>query len=87
MVSSPRDAESKLRVGTGMLSVCVPDPDAHHAIAVAAGAKIVQPMREEEYGAKGYMVTDCEGNSWYFGNYRPGAYWSQALAQEGTGAA
>jgi uncharacterized glyoxalase superfamily protein PhnB len=87
MVSSPQDAESKLRVGTGMLSVYVPDPDAHHATAVAAGARVVHPMREEDYGAKGYMVKDCEGNSWYFGNYRPGAYWSPALTQEDTGAA
>jgi uncharacterized glyoxalase superfamily protein PhnB len=87
MVSSPRDAESKLRVGTGMLSVYVPDPDVHHAVAVEAGVRIVQPMREEEYGAKGYMALDCEGNSWYFGNYRPGAYWTPTPTQEDKGAA
>jgi uncharacterized glyoxalase superfamily protein PhnB len=76
MVSSPRDAESKKRVGTGMLSVFVSDPVAHHTRADLAGAKIIQPLRAEEYGATGYMVADCEGNGWYFGNYRPGEHWT-----------
>lgn len=60
------------------LSVYVPDPDAHHQIAVAAGAKITRPLQDEAYGARGYMVEDMEGHQWYFGNYRPGAYWGQA---------
>lgn len=58
------------------LSVYVPDPDAHHQIAVAAGAKVTRPLQDEEYGARGYMVEDVEGHQWYFGNYRPGEYWA-----------
>jgi uncharacterized glyoxalase superfamily protein PhnB len=57
------------------LSVFVADPDAHHAVAVAAGARVVRPLRTEEYGARGYMALDPEGHLWYFGDYRPGAHW------------
>ena len=57
------------------ISVCVDDPDAHHAIAVAAGAQVVRELRTEEYGARGYMARDPEGHLWYFGTYRPGEYW------------
>jgi uncharacterized glyoxalase superfamily protein PhnB len=58
------------------LSVFVPDPDAHFEIARLAGAKIIAPLRDEEYGARGYLAEDLEGHRWYFGNYRPGRYWT-----------
>jgi uncharacterized glyoxalase superfamily protein PhnB len=58
-----------------VLSVFVDDPDAHHARAVAAGARVVRELHTEEYGARGYMATDPEGHLWYFGTYRPGEYW------------
>jgi uncharacterized glyoxalase superfamily protein PhnB len=58
------------------LSVYVDDPDAHHARAKAAGAEIVEPPKDTDYGARGYMTRDPEGHLWYFGNYRPGAYWT-----------
>jgi len=57
------------------ISVRVDDPDAHHARAKAAGAKITRPLRDEEYGSRGYMADDLEGHQWYFGTYRPGAHW------------
>jgi uncharacterized glyoxalase superfamily protein PhnB len=56
-------------------SVYVDDPDAHYARAKAAGAQIVREPRDEDYGARGYLTRDLEGHYWYFGNYRPGAYW------------
>lgn len=65
-----------------VLSVHVDDPDAHCAHAVAAGAKLLQPLRDEEYGARGYMVQDIEGHHWYFGDYRPGAHWDGAECPE-----
>jgi len=40
-----------------------------------ATAAVVREVRDDEYGARGYMVTDSEGHRWYFGDYRPGAYW------------
>ncbi len=84
MVSSPKAEDG--RVGARALGgrrahglcVCVADPDAHHARAVAAGARVVRALRNEEYGARGYMAEDLEGNWWYFGDYRPGAWWTDA---------
>jgi len=58
------------------LCVQVDDPDAHYARAKEAGATIVQELRDEEYGSRGYMAKDLEGHVWYFGTYRPGAHWT-----------
>jgi uncharacterized glyoxalase superfamily protein PhnB len=80
MVSSPKPEAG--RVGPrGLpgrsqgLCVHVDDPDMHHGRAVAAGARIVQELRDEDYGSRGYMARDPEGHVWYFGTYRPGAHW------------
>ncbi len=59
------------------LCVRVADPDAHHARAVAAGAVVQQPLRDEDYGSRGYMALDPEGQQWYFGTYTPGAHWTE----------
>ncbi|MES2948909.1 MAG: VOC family protein [Pseudomonadota bacterium] len=80
MVSSPKAEDhlvspQSLNGVAQALSVFVEDPDAHHAVAMAAGAELVRPLRTEEYGARGYVVRDLEGHLWYFGNYRPGEYW------------
>lgn len=80
MVGSPKPEDGRvgpraLAGAAQVLSVFVSDPDAHHDVAVAAGARIVRPLRTEDYGARGYMAQDPEGHLWYFGNYRPGEYW------------
>lgn len=69
---SPRDPKGGV---SHTLSVCVENPDAHFEHAVLAGARIISPLKTEEYGARGYLAEDPEGHRWYFGNYRPGAYW------------
>ena len=80
MVASSRP-ESKLvspRSLAGVhqsLAVQVDDPDAHCERARAAGAEITQEPTDTDYGARGYTAVDLEGNHWYFGTYRPGAYW------------
>jgi uncharacterized glyoxalase superfamily protein PhnB len=51
--------------------VTVADPDAHHARAVAAGAVIVMPLTNQEYGSREYAARDPEGNLWSFGTYAP----------------
>ena len=56
---------------TGSIYVVVADPDAHHAQAVAHGAEVIIPPRDNEYGGRGYEVRDCEGNLWSFGSYDP----------------
>lgn len=58
-------------------AVYVPDPDAHHARAVQAGAEIIQPLKDEHFGARLYVARDLEGHQWCFGDYRPGAWWDQ----------
>lgn len=53
------------------LYIAVDDPDAHHARAVAAGAEIVMPLTDQDYGSREYAASDPEGNVWSFGTYRP----------------
>jgi uncharacterized glyoxalase superfamily protein PhnB len=47
------------------------DPDRAFDAAVAAGATVVRPMVDEDYGGRGGSVLDPEGNHWSFGSYRP----------------
>ncbi|GAA2401835.1 VOC family protein [Nonomuraea africana] len=51
--------------------VAVDDPDAHHDRALAAGATITMELTEQPYGSREYACKDPEGNSWFFGTYRP----------------
>ncbi len=51
--------------------VVVADPDAHHARAKAAGAEIVMPLTNQEYGSREYGARDPEGYLWCFGTYQP----------------
>ena len=69
---SPRS----LPATTQSLCVCIDNPEAHYAQAKACGAVITQELKAEHYGALGYLAKDPEGNQWYFGTYRPGAYWT-----------
>ena len=57
--------------GNGAIYLVVEDPDAHHARAVAAGAEIVRPLTDQDYGSRGYSARDLEGNVWDFGTYQP----------------
>jgi uncharacterized glyoxalase superfamily protein PhnB len=58
-------------VGTQSSYIIVPDADAHHARAVAAGADVVYALRDEDYGGRGYSCLDPEGHLWNFGTYDP----------------
>ena len=51
--------------------VIVTDVDAHHARAVAAGAKVVMEPEDQHYGGRLYSCRDPEGNLWNFGSYDP----------------
>jgi uncharacterized glyoxalase superfamily protein PhnB len=57
----------------GMISLylVVPDPDAHHDRAKAAGAQIVRELADQDYGSREYRARDPEGNLWSFGTYQP----------------
>lgn len=56
---------------SGGVYVAVDDPDAHHDRAKAAGAEIVSELADQPYGSRDYACRDLEGNTWYFGTYRP----------------
>jgi len=79
MLGSARDDEFgalqrvPAEVGTTTQSpyIVVPDADAHHARAVAAGAEVVMPLKTEDYGGRGYSCRDPEGHLWNFGTYDP----------------
>jgi len=80
MVSSPKKERDWVPLGkqgrSAAACVRVSDPDAHCARAKAAGAVITQPLKDEDYGSRGYIARDLEGHEWYFGTYSPGAHWS-----------
>jgi uncharacterized glyoxalase superfamily protein PhnB len=56
---------------TQLLYFVVDDVDAHYQRAIAAGAEIVYPLTEQDYGGKDYGCRDPEGHAWSFGTYRP----------------
>jgi uncharacterized glyoxalase superfamily protein PhnB len=55
--------------GNDSVYVVCTDPDALLERATAAGAELVQGLRDEEYGSRGFTVRDPDGNLWSFGTY------------------
>ncbi|KMO84847.1 hypothetical protein BST22_09605 [Mycolicibacterium chubuense] len=47
------------------------DVDALHDRAADAGAEIVQPVSDQDYGSHEFAARDPHGNIWSFGTYRP----------------
>jgi uncharacterized glyoxalase superfamily protein PhnB len=73
MLGSARDTEDDpwpLRPGTFGCYVVTDDPDGLHDRAVAAGAKIVMGLTDQDYGSRDFAACDPEGNRWSFGTYR-----------------
>jgi uncharacterized glyoxalase superfamily protein PhnB len=60
-------------LGPCAVYVVVDDPDVHHAHAVAAGAEVVYPLTDQDYGSRDYAVRDPEGFVWCFGTYALGS--------------
>ena len=54
--------------------IVVENIDEHYERAVAAGAKILIDIKDEEYGGRGYTCKDTEEYIWNFGSYNP---WSE----------
>ncbi|MEY2441084.1 MAG: hypothetical protein QOJ46_510 [bacterium] len=57
--------------GEGWLYLSHDDVDALHDRAVAAGAEIVRPLQNTDYGSRDFTARDPEGNIWSFGTYAP----------------
>ena len=60
-------------IETRSVYIVVPDADAAYTRAVAAGAKVVQPLKDTDYGSREFTVKDPEGHSWSVGTYDPWA--------------
>ena len=59
-----------LPVGGASIYVVTDEPDVLYERARAAGATVVQPLKDEDYGSRGFTVRDPEGVYWSFGTYR-----------------
>lgn len=55
------------------LYVVVADADAVHDRAKAAGAEILIPLVDQDYGGRDFTCRDLEGHLWSFGTYDPWA--------------
>jgi uncharacterized glyoxalase superfamily protein PhnB len=51
--------------------VVVADVEAVYARAQAAGAVIVRPIQNTDYGSREFAISDPEGHSWSVGTYDP----------------
>lgn len=56
---------------TATIYVAVTDVDRHHDRALAAGAKVIRPLTDMDYGSREYSCFDPEGYAWSFGTYVP----------------
>jgi uncharacterized glyoxalase superfamily protein PhnB len=80
MLGSQRDDEHGKRfkspnelggVETRSSYLVVADADAAYARAQAAGATIIRPIQNTDYGSREFAVLDPEGHSWSAGTYDP----------------
>ena len=62
-------AVSPMRGGveSQFITVEVDDVDAHYRRAVAAGARVVDELRDHSWGERTYWALDLEGHRWRFG--------------------
>lgn len=71
MFGSERAGGVVTNVGGSAAYLVTDDPDAAFDRAVAAGARVIREMRDEDYGGRGGSVEDPEGNHWSVGSYQP----------------
>lgn len=64
----PSEAGGRVTQSTYLV---VEDADAVHDRAVAAGAEIVIPLTDEDYGGRDFTCRDPEGHLWTVGTYDP----------------
>lgn len=55
--------------GGAMIYVVVDDPDPVWSAAQELNVTVVRPMRDEDYGSRGFSIADEDGNVWSFGTY------------------
>jgi uncharacterized glyoxalase superfamily protein PhnB len=60
-----------LGAATQSLYVYVNDLDAHYERARTAGAQILSPPEDTDFGSREYHARDLEGHLWAFGTFLP----------------
>ncbi len=68
LLRQPDEIEGRV---TQSICVVTNDPDEIHRRATAAGARILIPIKDEDYGGRSFTCTDLEGHVWTFGSYDP----------------
>lgn len=66
---TPENPWSNVRQG---IYVCVDGIDERYERAKRAGAEIIIPLRDTDYGSREYSARDTEGHLWGFGTYEMG---------------
>lgn len=64
--------EAMAEAGPTGVYLIVEDCDASFRRAQQAGAEILVPPTDQDYGSRDFMARDIEGNIWSFGTYAPG---------------
>ena len=72
-VVSPRQAGGTVTAGVYVALDDAAAVDALHERARDAGAEILTPPHDQDYGSHDFMARDPEGHVWSFGTYRPEA--------------
>ena len=69
----PTTEGSMFDTGPAVVYISLDDVDSMHDRAKAAGAEILMPPTDQDYGSRDFVAKDAEGNVWCFGTYQPGA--------------
>jgi uncharacterized glyoxalase superfamily protein PhnB len=64
---------SMFDTGAAVVYISLDEVDSMHERAVAAGAEILMPPTDQDYGSRDFVAKDHEGNVWCFGTYQPGS--------------
>lgn len=65
----PGNTFAQRPTGSASCYVVTERPDEVYDRAIAAGAEVFEPLKDEDYGSRGFSVSDPEGNIWSFGTY------------------
>jgi uncharacterized glyoxalase superfamily protein PhnB len=57
--------------GPAVVYISYDEVDAMHDRAVGAGAEILMPPTDQDYGSRDFVAKDPEGNVWCFGTFTP----------------
>ena len=74
MLGDASDDVHSLPQHHGSISMTAESPeqvDEVFARAVAAGATVILPLTDTDYGSHAFTVADYEGNHWHLGTYDP----------------